>query len=315
MYSEFININTLKSHVDKLGSKVPLFSNIEWIQLFNKRCKIIAVFNDDGQLIAYIYGLYGKKMGLPYFINAPFTPHCGFFMQHKSSNNANAHTTIKNILTSITDFLYTQNLHWIQFAFPTSTIDMQAFIWEDYLVLTKYTYQLDLNQDTQHLFNNLASEKRKSIRKAESDQIQIKKVTKTDTIQMMLEETFIRNKIKYDKALFKNIISVFANQENSIAYAAYNSEGKLMAATFCLIDNTTCYYLFGGTNQDNPHHGAAVSCMWHSILEAKEKKIKVFDFEGSMLPFIEKYFREFGATLVPYYEVKKQSLITRILKR
>jgi len=59
--------------------------------------------------------------------------------------------------------------------------------------------------------------------------------------------------------------------------------------------------------------------MWQSILLAREKGLKTFDFEGSMIPEVEKYFREFGGTLIPYYVAYKAptalKLILKLNKR
>ena len=40
----------------------------------------------------------------------------------------------------------------------------------------------------------------------------------------------------------------------------------------------------------------------------------IFDFEGSMQPGIEKYFREFGGDLVPYAAIEKSSFLMTLLK-
>ena len=55
--------------------------------------------------------------------------------------------------------------------------------------------------------------------------------------------------------------------------------------------------------------------MWQSILHAKKLGIEVFDFEGSMLVEVEKYFREFGGELVPYYTVNKAGLPIEMLMK
>jgi hypothetical protein len=73
------------------------------------------------------------------------------------------------------------------------------------------------------------------------------------------------------------------------------------------------YYLFGGYDSSQKHHGAGVSCMWNSILKAKELGLGIFDFEGSMLPEVEKYFREFGGTLKPYYSASKTSAVMNVI--
>jgi len=107
-------------------------------------------------------------------------------------------------------------------------------------------------------------------------------------------------------------------KSNLIGFVAY-SDKKPIASTFCVYDSKTAYYLFGGYDSETKHHGAGVSCMWQSILLAREKGLKTFDFEGSMIPEVEKYFREFGGTLIPYYVAYKAptalKLILKLNKR
>ena len=43
------------------------------------------------------------------------------------------------------------------------------------------------------------------------------------------------------------------------------------------------------------------------LKKPKENKSKVFDFEGSMIPQIEKYFRGFGGELTPYFVLQKNN--------
>ena len=53
--------------------------------------------------------------------------------------------------------------------------------------------------------------------------------------------------------------------------------------------------------------------MWEAIKLAKLKGLKTFDFEGSMHPPIEKYFRGFGGKVVPFFEVKKENTLGKLL--
>ena len=44
--------------------------------------------------------------------------------------------------------------------------------------------------------------------------------------------------------------------------------------------------------------------MWHTIkFTAINLKLPEFDFEGSMIPAVEQFYRKFGATLTPTYTV------------
>ena len=45
-------------------------------------------------------------------------------------------------------------------------------------------------------------------------------------------------------------------------------------------------------------------CMWHAIRFAASVSSR-FDFEGSMLEPIERFFRSFGAQQLPYFKVTR----------
>jgi hypothetical protein len=49
------------------------------------------------------------------------------------------------------------------------------------------------------------------------------------------------------------------------------------------------------------------------MLHARSKGIEVFDFEGSMIPSVEKFFRSFGGELRPYYSVNKSNFWKEVL--
>jgi hypothetical protein len=74
---------------------------------------------------------------------------------------------------------------------------------------------------------------------------------------------------------------------------------------FTFNDLTT--YLFSGTVPAHKQSGAASLLVWKGIQKAS-KAYKQFDFDGSMIESIEKFFRGFGATPVPYLNVKKSRI-------
>jgi hypothetical protein len=59
--------------------------------------------------------------------------------------------------------------------------------------------------------------------------------------------------------------------------------------------------------------GAFSLLMWHAIQFASQVTTR-FDFEGSMIESIERFFRSFGARQVPYLHVQKiNSVVLRTL--
>ena len=55
--------------------------------------------------------------------------------------------------------------------------------------------------------------------------------------------------------------------------------------------------------------------MWEAIKFTKEELgLNQFDFEGSMVPPIELFFRKFGGKLTPYYTVSLTKLSVKLLQ-
>ena len=81
-------------------------------------------------------------------------------------------------------------------------------------------------------------------------------------------------------------------------------------------DNDTAYYLAGGTDPNFYGSGAMSSLMWHAIQTAIGMKKKVFDFEGSMLPSVDRFFKNFSPQEVHYLHLKKiNSFLYSLLKK
>ena len=289
-----------------------VFNLPAWLNLYGKRLQLIGIFNANYELIGCFHFSLGSKFGFKFALLPSFTPSNGFLLQNPASNAANIISFEKDVHQEICNYLKQQKFKLFMSAFPTHIKDMQAYFWNNYKVIPNYTYQLDLNLSEEELFNRFSSERRKSIKKAIKDAIEIKQATKYDAVLDLINATFSRKQKHINQNLVKKILFEFATSENSFAYVAYQHE-KPIACTFIIYYKNVAYYLLGGYHEALKHHGAGPSCMWKSILHAKELGTKTFDFEGSMLPEVENYFRDFGGELVPYYTVQKAWLPFEIL--
>ncbi|MBP7810086.1 MAG: GNAT family N-acetyltransferase [Bacteroidia bacterium] len=301
--AEYVKLST------KLNASV--FNSLSWIGMF-KAIKIYGIFNDNNELTGSFYLYAFKKMGAQMHITPPFTPNNGLFFENRAENSANINSFNKNVISEIAEFVNTLTSKLTVFILPTGNIETQPFTWKNMDVIVKYTYQIDLNTPEDILLANLSSEKRKSLNKAKSDELEIVRETNMKVVKEVILKTFSRNQISKNMDVFDKILFEFANTHNAFAFVAYRDK-KPIAATFCVYDSQRAYYLFGGYDAEIKHHGAGVTCMWQSILLAKQMGLKIFDFEGSMIPEVEKYFRGFGGTLVPYYAAYKASLPLKLL--
>ena len=117
-------------------------------------------------------------------------------------------------------------------------------------------------------------------------------------------ESFTRQKITVPLEVADLVFSAFPPGTQSYCLIAKQTDGQPLAGVYIIHDVHTAYYLIGGYSTFG-HHGAGSLAMWHAILKAKSMGLEVFDFEGSILPPIERYFRGFGGTLTPIFTVQK----------
>ena len=197
------------------------------------------------------------------------------------------------------------NFDFFNVSFHYSVTNWLPFYWNGFTQTTRYTYVIDKNIDIEILSKNFETDIRRRRKKAENLGIS---VYESDDIKKFYElnnMTFRRQKLeipysfKFIDKLYKNLKY---NNTCKIFFAEYEKE--IIAANFLIYDNDTVYYLMGGINPDKKDLGAMDVILYESIKFAL-KSGKNFDFEGSMIESIEKYFRSFGAIQKQYFQISK----------
>jgi len=302
-----------KSNFNKLAlSHGTIFNTIDWTNIFNNRINLYGIYNKGGKLVGGFILYREKKLGLSVYSNPPFTPTIGPFLKVEGHNPVTILDTWKRTLSLITDFIEKLPYSIVSISLNKNIIDMQPFIWEKFKVVPRYTYLLDLSVSTEDIRKGMSNERRKNITKGLKDGLTTKKVYDFKVIKTLVLKTFSRQNRKTNALYLNKILFEFTNRNNNFAFATYKNDEPI-ACSFCIHDSTTAYYLLGGYDSENRHHGAGALSIWESIKYAKDSGLKCFDFEGSMIPQIEKYFRGFGGQLTPYYRINKARLPIEIL--
>jgi hypothetical protein len=85
---------------------------------------------------------------------------------------------------------------------------------------------------------------------------------------------------------------------------ARDEAARVHAVSYVVWDEHAAFYLLGGGDPELRTSGASSLLMWESIMRAREIT-DVFDFEGSMLRPVERFFRGFGSLQTPYLRVSR----------
>ena len=164
------------------------------------------------------------------------------------------------------------------------------------------------NEEEFELFKNLEPVRRYSIRQAKKEDsiIEFSKDPKKflDLYKKFLSKN-ISTEMKGDLEIISKIIEVLLAQDKGIITYIYNNKNELIYSMFTGWDETKAYYLYGVGAVVNKKSWQGTIGLW-SILKyiAKNKNIKIFDFEGVNSPNRGWFKLGFGGDLISYYQIK-----------
>jgi len=193
------------------------------------------------------------------------------------------------------DFLI-QNFHY-------SLTNWLPFYWKNYKQTTKYTYVLNEIKNHELVWNNFRENIRREIRKGQKG-LEVKTDLGLDKLYETCKKTYDRQnqQIPYSFDLLRRIDEACASRNYRITLFAIDDKQNIHSAIYIVFDQNSAYYLIGGGDPFLRTSGAHSLLMWEAIKHVSQFVDK-FDFEGSMVQPIERFFRSFGAQQVPYFHV------------
>lgn len=298
---------------EKAEPVIGVFGSKQWLLAYGRSLSLVGIYKDERQLIGGFYFLKTKKYGFTFLKLPPYTPHCGLFYISESRNQSSINNFSKEVMTEVCRYISAQGSALTVLAFPGAITDLQPFIWEKYKVIPNYTYKISLERSMEEIKNNFDSKNRNVISKAMKEDVEVTEngLDKHYLFDFFVDALSTTGANIYREEL-KNIFFKFSDAANSF-YLAARKNGQVLGLVFCVYDKHTCYYLLGGVNKNAGVGGINNLLIQQSIQKAKELGCNVFDFEGSMLKGVEKFFRSFGPELVPYYTVNKAKLPIEML--
>jgi hypothetical protein len=197
-------------------------------------------------------------------------------------------------------------------SFNYSHTNLLPFHWAGFDTVVRYTYVID-GISIEELENQLETDIRRRRRKASSVGVDVVESEDVRSFYQLNEGTFRRQKrvIPYSFEFIENLYNKCKEHGACKIIFAKDSDGAVIAGNFLIYDENTVYYLMGGMDPDKKDLGGMDVVQYAGIKFALESGRK-FDFEGSMVESIEKYFRSFGAIQKPYFSVSKNN--SKLLK-
>lgn len=281
---------------------VPIFYKPWYLDAVSDSTWDVVIYSDNGKVLGVWVYMIKKKFGLTYILHPQLCPYMGplFFDT----------TDVKKVYDAMIAKLPKHHLIIQDFHFSSSVIEFS-----EGLSSNKYTYIISNDDNLDILESKMSSNRRRRIRKA-GREFTYEEVDDIGEFQDFLDESFTNRGIRnpYSGVKMKDLDDALVKRNARKIIKSTDAHGKILAMQYLLIDEEWVYNLANGVRTDY-RHDALSYILWTEIKLANESN-KSFDFEGSVIPGVEAFFKLFNGTKTSYHSMyKSKNAIVDLLVR
>lgn len=286
--------------------QLPIFYQPWWLDcLAGENNWDVAIYKKSNEIFGVLPYYQKNKIGFKFLGLPILSQHLGPWLIYPEGQKNNTKLSFeKEALSFLINQLPKANISVIKFHHSMQNI--LPFVWNGFRSSVKYTYILkDIHKKETNLLENLSSNTRKNIKKAEKT-LEVFESADITKLYELIELTFQRQSLKvpYSKEVLHNLFKTCQSKGLSKILMAKDSTGNIHSGILLIWNEKTVYYLVGGSDPRYRKSEAMTLIMWESVKFASSFA-QEFDFEGTMVESIERFIRGFGATQHPYFQISK----------
>jgi len=286
---------------------IPLYSQAWWLDaVAGKNGWGVVLVHNGSKVIGSLPIIQKHKLGFLIISQPTLTQSLGPWIRQSAAKYSKALGQEKDILIALEKGLPSSTAVYRQNWSPSRT-NWLPFYWLGYEQTTRYTYRLNLRHGVDGLWEDMQENIRRECRKArERFFIEIRQARSVSEFYQINAKTFKRQgkQIPYKQEMVAAIYDAAAKRGQADLLIAADKSGNIHAGTFIVRDSQAAYYLMGGSDPKYRNSGAGSLVLWEAVCR-QISHVDYFDFEGSMLEPVERFFRGFGASQIPYFQVQK----------
>lgn len=284
---------------------IPIFSKDWWLDSVAGDAWDVVLVEKGDQILASMPYTMRQGYGLNVISQPALTQTLGPWLRPSTAKYARRLSQEKDLLQKLFEQLpkfahYQQNWH-------CTRTNWLPLYWLGYEQTTRYTYRLEDLSSEEQVWGELQENIRREIRKASNKEgVKVRTDLDIEAFLTLNEKVFARQNmaLPYTRDFVRRLDKAAAQNQARKIFIAEDEQGRHHAGVYLIWDDNTAYYLMGGGDPDLRNSGATSLCMWEAIQFAATVT-KSFDFEGSMIEPVERFFRGFGAVQTPYFSISK----------
>lgn len=297
-------------------SDAPLFHQPWWLDATG--VSWVPLVSHKGDHIAGIWPVcLEKKGGIIISRNPPLTPYLGPHVSFPgdlkdSKRDSFEHQTVADLAAGLP--------HSRVWALALRPGFKQAGLLQKtgFSISARQTFLVDLRSaEEEALFLRLHEDYRRNIRKAAQEIEIANEPAELETLYQFQKATLTRkgHSIHYSFPYMSRLFDTAAAKGQTALWTA-RKDGHIQAILWQLWDKSRSYYLVGAQAPDSKEAKAVTALIWQAIRHSKQLGLQSFDFEGSMDPGVEAFFRNFGGQRELYLVASKEnSLLYKLYQK
>lgn len=287
--------------------QLPIYLHADWLDVVTKDIgswNVVFSYKNKEIQGFWIYvhkkQLFWEKITMP-----PYTPYMGPRLFYPEKLNDYDRISFENkVLQDL--ILQLPKFAEIKFKWAKDYNNWLPFYWNNFSQQTTYTYLINDYSNLEDVFRNFKSSIQRQIRKGEKN-LKVQQNTIPDvTIQLFKESMSGNSNFKVNDQLLDQLHEVANSHQQALILEAVDVNKNIIAAIYLLMDNQEMLYLYGGYKKESSNSGAMPLLFWEAIKIAHDKELS-FNFEGSMLTGVERFFRSFGGELTPVFTIERKN--------
>jgi Acetyltransferase (GNAT) domain len=236
-------------------------------------------------------------------LGAPLTPYLGPILPARAGNPHKARSQEVHLVEALVEAIG-RHAHLEARCHPAFSY-WTPLAWHGFAQTTRYTWRLAPG-DAEAAFRGLRENVRTDVRKAGRQGITVGEGALVDFLPLRahtLPAQRAAGATSAPGALIRRLDAAAAEHAARTVLVARDGEGRPHAGAYLVHDDRFTYYLMAGSDPELRGSGAASLVLWTAVERALGRGAG-FDFEGSMLRPVERFFRAFGGDPAPYSVVR-----------
>lgn len=274
-----------------------VFCSSWWLRASCGTPQVLGLF-ERGCLVAGMPLYFERKFGIRICTMPKLTPAWGVVIEPFMHCGTTAAAREFDILRLFAG--YVSKIRFFEQTFHYAQQNWLPFYWKGLIQTSRTTYVIENPRDCDQMWMKLSQSTRRAIRKAGRLGLSVT-VGTVDDVWEMVNVTFQRHgkAISYTREYLDRLCRAAIERNQGAILAVRDNAGNLLTAGFVVWDSERAYGLVSGANAEGRHMGAPSLLQWETI-KLSAQHARVFDFEGSMLEGVERFYRNFGGKRIAY---------------